>query len=132
MWMQSWPPFEYTARSAPGTARARLASSSTIMAFLPPSSAEKSMRRAAACWATVLPVAVLPVNIRKSTASMSGCPRLAPRPVTTCARPMGSPASSSRPTAHRAENGVCASGLMITPLPATKAGRASVMPSVSG
>ena len=71
------------------------------------------MRRAAACWATVLPVAVLPVNIRKSTASMSGCPSVAPRPVTTCAKPMGSPASSSRPTAQRAEYGVCASGLMI-------------------
>ncbi len=61
--MHSWPALENSARSAPSTARPRSASSSTIIAFLPPSSIEAPIRLRPARSATVRPVAVLPVNI---------------------------------------------------------------------
>ena len=61
--MHSCPALENIARSAPSTARLRLASSSTSIAFLPPSSIELGIRRSAAWAATWRPVAVLPVNI---------------------------------------------------------------------
>ena len=130
--MQSWPALENSARSAPSTARPTFASPSTIIAFLPPSSIEAPMRLWPACSATRRPVAVLPVNIMKSTPSMSGVPSSDPAPVTTCTRPGGRPASSSVATPHRVEYGVWRSGLMTTPLPAASAGTASEMLSVSG
>ena len=82
--------------------------------------------------ATLRPVADEPVNMMKSVCSMSGVPSSAPRPVTTWRRPCGSPASSSRPAAHSVLNGVEASGLITTPLPAASAGSASPIPSVNG
>ena len=102
------------------------------MAFFPPSSIEYSMSRPAACAATMRPTRVLPVNIRKSQCSMSGPPSSGPEPVTTCSTPGGRPASASSSAAHSAEYGVCPSGLAMTALPAASAGRASLMPSVSG
>ena len=64
--------------------------------------------------------------------SIMGCPSVAPGPVMTCTVSGGSPASSSSPAAHNVEKGVRESGLMRTALPASRAGIASVMPSVSG
>ena len=82
--------------------------------------------------ATRLPVAVLPVSMKQSISSMRAGPSSAPRPVTICRMPRGSPASSSSRAAQRVENGVCASGLTTTPLPAASAGMTSVMPRSSG
>ena len=61
--MHSWPALEKHARSAPSTVRCSGASSSTIIAFLPPSSIEHSISRSPALAATVRPTAVEPVNI---------------------------------------------------------------------
>ena len=52
---------------------------------------------------------------------MMAVPTVRPGPVTTWTRPSGRPASSSSSKARRAVNGVCESGLMTTPLPATRA-----------
>src|SRR5919199_1240078 len=67
--MHSCPAFENSARSAPSTVRARLASSSTIIAFLPPSSIDDPIRLRPACSAIRRPVAVQPDRVvdRKST-----------------------------------------------------------------
>lgn len=62
MEMHSCPAEAKLPRTAPSTARARSASRSTSMAFLPPSSREQPTRRAAAAWATSRPVRVEPVN----------------------------------------------------------------------
>ena len=61
--MHSWPVLAKQPTVAPSTARSRSTSAVTIMAFLPPSSAEKPMSRSPAWPATVRPVAVEPVNI---------------------------------------------------------------------
>lgn len=90
------------------------------------------MRCSPACAATLRPTAVEPVNMRKSQFLMIGVPSSAPEPVTTCTRPGCIPASSRSSTAQSAAYGVCASGLVSTALPAMIAGRASLMPSVSG
>ena len=63
MEMHSCPAFENSARSAPSIVRRRSASSSTIIAFLPPSSIELGTSRSAAWLATPRPTSVLPVNI---------------------------------------------------------------------
>jgi hypothetical protein len=91
--MHSCPELEKQARTAPSTVFSRSASASTIIGFLPPSSAENPISRRAHCSATSRPVAVDPVNIRYSTPWMSGVPRTFPAPVTTCRRSRGRPAS---------------------------------------
>ena len=62
--MHSWPVLAKQALTAPSTAASTSASASTIIGFLPPSSAEKPISRRAHCSATIRPVAVDPVNIR--------------------------------------------------------------------
>ena len=57
----SWPAEEKHARTAPSAAFATSASASTSIGFLPPSSSEQPMSRAAACAAMSRPVAVEPV-----------------------------------------------------------------------
>ncbi len=64
MLMHSCPLFEQMPRTAPRTVAPRRASGSTSSGFLPPSSIEQSLSREAAWAATILPVAVEPVNIR--------------------------------------------------------------------
>ena len=61
--MQSWPVLAKQATTAPSTAASRSTSSVTIIAFLPPSSADTPMRRSPARRAMTRPVAVDPVNI---------------------------------------------------------------------
>ena len=63
---------------------------------------------------------------------MIAVPTERPGPVTTCTSPAGRPASSSSSKARSAVNGVCESGLMTMPLPATRAARASDTASTSG
>ncbi len=63
---------------------------------------------------------------------MMAVPTDRPGPVTTCTSPAGSPASSSSSKARRAVNGVCESGLITMPLPATRAASASETASTSG
>ena len=64
MEMHSWPLEEKQARTAPSTVRSRSASSSTSMAFLPPSSSEQS-DQALACLGgdAADPMRCEPVNI---------------------------------------------------------------------
>ncbi len=62
MEMHSWPAEEKQARTAPAAAFSMSASSSTSMAFLPPSSRETPTRREAAPTATSRPVRVEPVK----------------------------------------------------------------------
>ena len=63
MEMQSWPVLANEPTTAPSTARSSSTSPVTIMAFLPPSSADTPMSCSPAWRATLRPVAVEPVNI---------------------------------------------------------------------
>ena len=62
--MQSWPELEKNARVATSATSSRSAPAATIMAFLPPSSAENPMSRSPHWRPSVRPVAVEPVNMR--------------------------------------------------------------------
>ena len=102
----------------------RSASSSTLVADVPPSSSETGIILSAAMWAMCLPVAVPPVNDTRLT---SGCfviasPITEPRPSSTLIRPFGRPACSHRRASSSAISGVTSAGLMTTALPAASAG----------
>ncbi len=62
--MHSWPELEKKARVATSATRSRSAPAVTIMAFLPPSSAENPISRSPHWLPRVRPVAVEPVNMR--------------------------------------------------------------------
>ena len=132
MEMHSWPELEKQALTVPRTARPTGASARTMSGFFPPSSADTGMRRAPAREATAEPVAVEPVNMTASTASMSGAPRAEPGPVTTWKRSGSAPARVRRRRTARAVNGVSESGLSTTALPAMSAATASDAARVRG
>ena len=71
-------------------ARSRSASASTIIGSLPPSSRLTGVSVWAACAITFLPVRTEPVNITKSTSSISAAP-VSPRPVATWKTSLGDP-----------------------------------------
>src|SRR5882724_7939904 len=106
-------------------ARSRLASSSTIIGFLPPSSSEQCLKLLAAVTPTVRPTAVDPVSdtARTSGCSVIGPPTLEPNPVTMLITPLGIPASSRVRTRLKVESGVSWAGLITQVLPQTMAGR---------
>src|SRR3989304_10234054 len=109
---------------APSTAKSILASSITIMAFLPPISKLQCLKFGAQVSETVLPTAVEPV---KETNFTSGCfirgiPTPAPEPNRILTTPLGIPASSQALIKFKAESGVSAAGLNTTVLPQIKAG----------
>jgi hypothetical protein len=109
----------------PSMARSRLASSSTIIGFLPPSSSEQCLKLLAAVVPTVRPTAVEPVNeiARTSACSVSGAPTLDPNPVTMLITPFGTPASLNVRTRLKVESGVSCAGLITHVLPHTMAGK---------
>ena len=132
MLMQSCPELEKQACTAWRAAASTSASASTTIGFLPPSSAEKPMSRRPHCSAMIRPVAVDPVNMRKSTAPMRLGPSTGPSPVTTWKSSRGRPASYSSSTAASAVNGVWRSGFSTTALPASSAATASEVARVRG
>ncbi len=106
-------------------ARSRLASSSTIMGFLPPNSSEQCLKLLAAVVPTVRPTAVEPVSEMALTSgcSVSGPPTCEPNPVTILITPLGTPASDKVRTRLKVESGVSWAGLITQVLPHTMAGR---------
>src|SRR6516164_5732691 len=108
----------------PSIARSRLASSSTIIGFLPPNSSEQCLKLLAAVVPTVRPTAVEPVSeiARTSACSVRGPPTLEPKPDTTLITPLGTPASVSVRTRLKVESGVSCAGLITQALPHTIAG----------
>ena len=122
--VQRWPVVPKPPHSPPSMARSRLASSSTIMGFLPPSSSEQCLKLLAAVVPTMRPTSLDPVReiARTSGCSVSGPPTLDPNPVTMLITPRGTPASVSARTRLKVESGVSCAGLMTQVLPQTIAG----------
>src|SRR3954467_8659816 len=111
---------------APGSTSAKLASSSTMLADLPPSSRKTRFSVSAPCAAMRLPTAVEPVNEIMSTSGddVSTSPTAAgSADVTTLNTPGGMSVSSATILPiHVAEYGVSGAGLRITVQPAANAG----------
>ena len=89
MAVQRWPVVPNAPQSAPSRASSRLASSSTICAFLPPISSETGLKVAAARCATSEPTSLEPVKLmaRTSGCSTSGAPAPEPLPQTMLTTP---------------------------------------------
>src|SRR6202166_990512 len=123
--VQRWPVVPNPPQRPPSMARSRLASSSTIMGFLPPSSSEQCLNLLAAMPPIMRPTAEDPVKetARTSGCSASGVPTSAPHPVTTLTTPLGMPASVKARTRLNVESGVSCAGLITQVLPHTTAGR---------
>src|SRR6478672_4302093 len=122
--VQRWPVVPNPPQMPPSMARSRLASSSTIMGFLPPSSREQCLKLLAAVVPTMRPTAVEPVSemARTSGCSMSGPPTSGPYPLTILITPLGTPASERVRTRLYVDNGVSCAGLITQVLPQTIAG----------
>src|SRR5882757_4935728 len=122
--VQRCPVVPKAPQSPPSMARSRLASSSTIIGFLPPNSSEQCLKLLAAVAPTILPTAEDPVSemARTTGCSVSGVPTSVPYPVTMLMTPLGTPASVSAWTRLNVERGVSWAGLMMQVLPQTTAG----------
>src|ERR1019366_514230 len=122
--VQRWPVVPNAPHSPPSIARSRLASSSTIIGFLPPSSSEQCLKLLAAVAPTILPTADDPVSeiARTVGCSVSGVPTSEPNPVTMLITPLGTPASVSACTRLKVESGVSCAGLITQAFPHTTAG----------
>src|SRR5947207_9212964 len=123
--VQRWPVVPKPPQSPPSIARSRLASSSTIIGFLPPNSSEQCLKLFAAVVPTVRPTAVEPVSEIAFTSAclVSGPPTSEPNPVTMLITPLGTPASARVRTRLNVESGVSCAGLITQVLPQTMAGR---------
>src|SRR6476661_442284 len=123
--VQRWPVVPKPPHKPPSMARSRLASSSTIIGFLPPNSSEQCLKLLAAVVPTMRPTAVEPVSeiARTSGCSISGPPTAGPNPLTMLITPLGTPASDSVRTRLYVESGVSCAGLITQVLPHTIAGR---------
>ena len=123
--VQRCPVVPKAPQSPPSIARSRLASSSTIMGFLPPSSSEQCLKLLAAVAPTILPTAEEPVReiARTTGCSVRGVPTSVPNPVTMLMTPFGTPASVSACTRLKVESGVSCAGLITQVLPQTTAGK---------
>src|SRR5450631_2624508 len=122
--VQRWPVVPKPPQSPPSIASSRLASSSTIMGFLPPSSKEQCLKLWAAVVPTIRPTSLDPVNEMALTSgcSLIGPPTSGPNPVTTLITPLGTPASVSTLTRLKVESGVSSAGLITQVFPQTSAG----------
>src|SRR6266496_286673 len=122
--VQRCPVVPNAPHNAPSMARSRLASSSTIMGFLPPSSSEQCLKLLAAVVPIIRPTADEPVNeiARTSGCYSRGAPVSGPKPVTILMTPLGSPASASTRTRLKVERGVSWAGLITQVFPHTIAG----------
>jgi hypothetical protein len=97
------------------------ASSSTIIGSLPPSSSTTGSSRAAAAWATRLPVATLPVKTIFCTFAASSAAPAAPSPVITWSNSGSRPAARKSFSSSREEYGVNSDGFSTTALPVASA-----------
>src|SRR5580704_48551 len=122
--VQRWPVVPKPPQSPPSMASSRLASSRTIMGFLPPSSREQCLKLFAAVVPMMRPTADDPVNemARTSACSVIGAPASGPYPATMLMTPLGRPASVSARTRLKVESGVSCAGLITQVLPQTIAG----------
>src|ERR1041385_5305708 len=122
--VQRCPVVPNAPHNPPSIAKSRLASSSTIIGFLPPSSSEQCLKLLAAVVPMIFPTAEEPVNeiARTSGCSSIGAPASAPKPVTMLITPFGNPASTSARTKLNVERGVSWAGLITQVLPHTIAG----------
>src|SRR5882724_11313458 len=122
--VQRCPVVPKAPHNPPSMAKSRLASSSTIMGFFPPSSREQCLKLLAAVVPIVRPTADDPVNemARTSGCSSSGAPASGPKPVIILITPLGSPASISTLTRLNVERGVSCAGLITQVFPQTMAG----------
>src|SRR3954468_6621839 len=122
--VQRCPVVSNAPQRPPSMAGSRLASSSTIMGFLPPSSSEQCLKVLAAVVPTMRPTSEDPVRemARISGCSVSGVPTLDPNPVTTLTTPLGTPASVRARTKLNVDKGVSCAGLITQVLPQTSAG----------
>src|SRR5258708_33063323 len=122
--VQRCPVVPKAPQSPPSTASSRLASSSTIIGFLPPSSSEQCLKLLAAVAPTILPTAEDPVSeiARTTGCSVRGVPTSVPNPVTMLITPLGMPASVKAWTRLKVESGVSWAGLITQVLPQTTAG----------
>src|SRR5947207_4913006 len=122
--VQRWPVVPNAPQSAPSRASSRLASSRTIIGFLPPSSSEQCLKLLAAVVPMVRPTALDPVNdtARTSGWSSMGAPVSEPNPLTILTTPLGTPASARTRTMLNVESGVSWAGLITHVLPQTSAG----------
>src|ERR1051325_6250485 len=121
---QRWAVVSHAPHNRPSIVKSRLASSSTIIGFLPPSSSEQCLKLLAAVVPMIFPTAEEPVNeiARTSGCSSSGAPASGPNPVTILMTPLGSPASIKARTRLNVERGVSCAGLITQVLPHTIAG----------
>src|SRR5262249_5937621 len=122
--VQRWPVVPKAPHRPPSVARSRLASSSTIIGFLPPSSSEQCLKVLAAVVPITRPTDDDPVNeiARTSGWSSNGAPASGPKPVTMLITPLGNPASAKTRTRLKVESGVSCAGLITHVLPHTIAG----------
>ena len=122
--LQDWPELPMQPKTPPDTAFLRSASSSTMLADLPPNSWATRLTLGAAAWATWMPARVEPVN---DTMSMPGWPEMAaptvsPLPLTTLKTPAGRPAASRISVNSMALKGATSLGLSTMVQPAASAG----------
>src|SRR5579862_6108402 len=122
--VQRWPVVPKPPHNPPSMASSRLASSSTIIGFLPPSSSEQCLKLLAALVPTIRPTSLDPVSetARTSGCSVIGVPTIEPKPVTILTTPLGSPASTSARTKLNVDSGVSWAGLITHVFPQTSAG----------
>ncbi len=122
--LQDWPELRYIACTSRVMTCSRSASSSTMLADLPPSSCATRLTVGAAFLATSMPARVEPVN---ETMSTSGCddmaaPAVWPSPCTRLDTPAGTPASSKISANSTALSGAISDGLRTIVQPAARAG----------
>ena len=122
--LQDWPELVIICMTPPETALVRSASSSTMLADLPPSSCATRLTVSAAALATAMPARVEPVN---DIMSMPGCadsasPTVGPSPLTRLNTPGGTPASCSTSANSIAFIGATSDGFSTMVQPAASAG----------
>ena len=124
---QTWPQLKKDAHSAPSTARARSASSSTTIGSLPPSSSVTGTSRSPAAAATRRPTSLEPVKstLPRPRARTSAAPT-SPSPCATRTRAGGAPASANSCSTSAPDRGVSSDGLSTTAFPAATAYAACV------
>ena len=119
-----WPEFTYIAATSRVITASRSASSSTMLADLPPSSCATRLTVGAALRATSMPARVDPVNdtIWTSGCAESAAPTVGPSPWTRLKTPAGTPASARISATMTALSGAISDGLRTIVQPAASAG----------
>ena len=123
--VQACPMLRNLAARAPSTALSRSASSKTMNGALPPSSIDVRNTFSAACFMSVTPTGVEPVNdtLRRRGSAIIGVDSADDvLVVNTLTTPLGTPTSSRILTKYSVVSGVSVAGLITTVFPAARAG----------